>query len=130
MKLFTMCLLLLVSQGALAQVHGAAITWEKSSFDFGDIVKGQKVEHTFRFTNTGTEPLILTNVEVTCGCTTPKGWPRNPIEPGGRAELIIQFDSTHKLGRQNKVVVIVSNAAAGNSQISFSANVLEQKADH
>ncbi|MBS1951033.1 MAG: hypothetical protein OJF59_002932 [Cytophagales bacterium] len=106
---------------------GAAITWEKSYFDFGDVVKGKKVEHIFKFTNTGTEPLIITNVEVTCGCTTPKGWPRDPIFPGSKAELIIQFDSTNKIGRQNKVVVVVSNAAAGNSQVTFSANVLEDK---
>jgi len=108
-------------------VSGSAITWEKNTYDFGDVVQGEKVEHVYKFTNSGNEPLIITNVAVTCGCTTPKGWPRDPINPGGKGEIDIQFDSTHKVGRQNKVVTIVSNAIDGNSQITFSANVLEKK---
>lgn len=106
---------------------GAIITWEVTSFEFGDIYKGDKVQHTFKFTNTGSSPLIITNVEVTCGCTIPKGWPRDPIMPGSRGELQVQFDSTGKFGRQNKVVTVVSNSRYGNSQITFSANVLDKK---
>src|SRR6476620_443415 len=75
---------------------GAAITWEYNTFDFGEIIAGEKVEHTFKFSNTGTEPLVITNVQVTCGCTTPKGWPRDPITPGKKAELIVQFNSAGK----------------------------------
>ena len=90
--------------------------------------QGDKVEEVFKFTNTGNEPLIITNVQVTCGCTTPKGWPRDPIAPGGKGELTIAFASAGKMGRQNKVVTIVSNAAnADGAQISFTANVLEKK---
>lgn len=122
-----LCTLAVVSGAQVAQ-KGAAITWEKSMFDFGDIYQGEKVQHVFRFENTGNEPLIITNVEVTCGCTTPRGWPRDPIMPGARAELEVQFNSAGKFGRQNKVVTVVSNAAAGNSQITFSANILEKRA--
>jgi Protein of unknown function (DUF1573)/NPCBM-associated, NEW3 domain of alpha-galactosidase len=106
---------------------GAAITWEKNEHDFGEITEGEKVEYTFKFTNTGTEPLVITNVQVTCGCTTPKGWPRDPIASGKKAELIVQFNSTGKIGRQNKVVTIISNAVGGNSQVTFTATVLEKK---
>src|SRR5882757_9567112 len=105
---------------------GAEITWDKGAHDFGEITEGEKVEHTFKLTNTGPEPLVITNVQVTCGCTTPKGWPRDPIGPGKKAEIIIQFNSTGKIGRQNKVVTVVSNAA-GNNQITFTATVLEKK---
>ncbi len=119
--------LLFCSSFSNAQTTGPAITWDKNTHDFGDIIQGEKVEHTFKFTNTGTEPLVITNVEVTCGCTTPKGWPRDPINPGGRGEITVQFDSTHKIGRQNKVSTIISNASAGNSQVTFSVNVLEKK---
>lgn len=109
---------------------GAAITWENNIHDFGDIIEGDKVEYTYKFTNTGTEALVITNVQVTCGCTTPKGWPRDPIAPGKKAEIIVQFNSTGKIGRQNKVVTVVSNAIGGNSQITFSATVLEKKIQH
>jgi len=111
-----------------AKLNGPVITFEKKVHDFGDISQGDKVEETFRFTNTGNEPLIITNVQVTCGCTVPKGWPRDPIAPGQKGELTIAFNSAGKMGRQNKVVTIVSNAVnADGSQISFTANVLEKK---
>ena len=112
-----------------APKNGPVITFEKKTHDFGDIVQGDKVEETFKFANTGTEPLILTNVQVTCGCTTPKGWPRDPILPGGKGELTVAFNSAGKMGKQNKVVTVVSNAVnSDGAQISFTTNVLEKKA--
>jgi hypothetical protein len=110
-----------------AQIQGPVISWDKNAYDFGDIYQGEKVERVFKFTNSGTEPLVITNVEVTCGCTTPKGWPRNPVNPGDRGEITVQFDSSHKIGRQNKVSTVVSNAVSGISQITISVNVLEKK---
>jgi hypothetical protein len=106
---------------------GAVISWEKSTHDFGDIFQGDKVEHTFRFTNTGNQNLVITNVEVTCGCTTPKGWPRDPIAPGGSGELTVAFNSAGKIGRQNKVITITSNSVGTLNQVMFSATVLEKK---
>jgi hypothetical protein len=106
---------------------GAVITWERPTHDFGDVVQGEKVEHTFKFTNTGTEPLVITNVQVTCGCTTPKGWERDPIAPGASSEITLGFNSSGKYGRQKKVVTIVSNAVnTEGAQIIFFANVLEK----
>jgi hypothetical protein len=110
------------------KVDGPLITWEKKTHDFGDIYQGDKVEHTFYFTNTGNEPLLITNVQVTCGCTTPKGWPRDPIAPGGKGELTISFNSAGKNGKQNKHVTVTSNASnADGGQISFTTNVLDKK---
>lgn len=107
---------------------GPVLTWEKKTHDFGDIYQGDKVEHTFYFTNTGNEPLLITNVQVSCGCTTPKGWPRDPIPPGGRGELTISFNSAGKSGKQNKPVTIVSNASnKDGATISFTTNVLDKK---
>ncbi len=111
----------------IAEMKGPAITWEKNTHEFGDIIQGDKVHHIYKFVNTGSEPLIITNVEVTCGCTIPKGWPRDPIMPGDKGVLEVLFNSSGKFGRQNKVVTVVSNAALGNSQLMFSANILEKK---
>src|ERR671912_598771 len=90
-----------------ASSKGAVITFDKKTHDFGDMNQGDKVEETFKFTNTGNEPLIITNVQVTCGCTTPKGWPRDPIMPGQKGEITIGFNSAGKNGKQTKVVTIV-----------------------
>jgi hypothetical protein len=107
---------------------GPYLTWEKANYDFGDISQGEKVEHTFRFSNIGNEPLMITNVTTQCGCTAPKGWPRDPIAPGDRGEITIIFDSSGKFGRVNKVATIMSNAANKEGvQILLSGNVIEKK---
>jgi len=130
-KYLLLVVVLGLAVGAFAQsakVNGPVIAFEKKTHDFGQIVQGDKVEQVFKFTNTGTEPLIITNVQVTCGCTTPKGWPRDPIQPGGKGEITIAFNSAGKIGRQDKVVTIVSNAAnADDAKISFTTQVVEKK---
>lgn len=128
MKNLFIVMIYLVAFGATAQTAGPIIAWDKSTHDFGDVTQGDKVEHVFKFKNAGTEPLIITNVQVTCGCTTPKGWARDPIFPGQSSELTIAFNSAGKYGKQEKVVSIVSNALNTDGiQILFSANVVEKK---
>lgn len=117
----------LAQEANKASNKGAVITFDKKTHDFGDMHQGDKVEETFKFTNTGSEPLIITNVQVTCGCTTPKGWPRDPIMPGQKGEITIGFNSAGKSGKQNKVVTIVSNAInTDGNQISFTANITDK----
>jgi uncharacterized repeat protein (TIGR01451 family) len=106
---------------------GAVISWERSTHDFGDIIQGDKVEYTFKFENTGNQDLVITNIEVTCGCTIPKGWPRDPIPPGEKGELTVAFNSAGKIGKQNKVVTVTSNSSGSVNQVMFSATVLEKK---
>lgn len=125
---FSSLILFLIPVALQAQeTLGASIIWEKSTFDFGDIHQGDKVHHTFKFINSGKEPLMISNVEVTCGCTLPKSWPRNPVMPGDKGELEIQFNSTGKIGLQHKVVTVISNSVSGNSQVTFTANVVGKK---
>lgn len=109
-----------------ASQNGPVITWDKSTHDFGNMVQGEVVEHTFKFTNTGNEPLVITNVQVSCGCTTPKGWPRDPVMPGGSGELTVAFNSAGKMGAQTKPVIIVSNAI-NDAKIVFTTVVTEKK---
>lgn len=130
-RLIVLIVLLAVNFYSSAQssksTSGPVITWEKSTHDFGDVFQGDKVEHTFLFTNTGNKDLVITNVEVTCGCTTPKGWPRDPIAPSGSGELTVSFNSAGKIGKQNKVVTVTSNSVGTLNQVMFTATVLEKK---
>lgn len=128
-RLFFLWGCLLLVSGALAQSApaGAYISWETDNHDFGDITEGDKIEHVYKFTNSGTQPLIITNIEVTCGCTTPKGWPRDPIHPGGKGEFTVAFNSAGKAGRLTKVVRVISNATNANNQVTFTATVQEKK---
>ncbi len=108
-------------------VSGPVITFEETAHEFGDIQQGDVVEHIFAFENTGTEPLIITNVQTTCGCTAPS-WPRDPIAPGQVNEIKVRFNSAGKMGRQNKVITIISNATTSSSQIKIVTNVLPKEA--
>ncbi|MBX2945713.1 MAG: DUF1573 domain-containing protein [Cyclobacteriaceae bacterium] len=130
-KFFVFLLMVALASGTYAQdkqattskTNGPVLTFEKNTHDFGDIFQGDQVEHVFKFTNTGNEPLIISNIQVTCGCTAPS-WPKNPIPPGGKGEIKIGFNSTGKMGRQNKTVTVVSNAVNDDNLISFVTNIL------
>lgn len=108
------------------KVDGPQITFLESTHDFGDIEQGTKVNHVFEFENSGTEPLILSNVLTTCGCTA-TSWPREPIAPGEGGEIAVTFNSAGKMGKQNKVVTIVSNAVNSQERVKIVTNVLPKK---
>jgi hypothetical protein len=88
-------------QTPAANVDGPVLTLEASSHDFGDITQGDVVERVFKFKNTGNQPLIITNIQTSCGCTTPV-WPRDPIMPGGSGEIKVGFNSAGKMNKQTK----------------------------
>lgn len=90
--------------------------------DFGEITQGTKVEHTFKFTNTGTEVLRISNVAATCGCTVPK-WPKEPVAPGKTGEIKVSFNSAGKMGKQRSVVRIYSNASEPIEKVTLISNV-------
>lgn len=102
---------------------GPRMAFVEKGFDFGDIKQGDQVEHVFVFENTGTEPLIITNVSSTCGCTIPK-YPRQPIPPGEKGEILVKFNSTGKMGKTTKIVKIISNAVEPINQITIQTNIL------
>ncbi|WP_291779690.1 DUF1573 domain-containing protein [Cecembia sp.] len=124
-KLFMLSVMALLALTVQAQTEkkGAVMEFKEKSIDFGDITQGDKVEHTFVFNNTGDTPLVISNVAVTCGCTAPN-WPKQPIAPGASGELKVVFNSAGKMGKQNSVVRIYSNASEPIEKVSLISNVL------
>lgn len=112
-------------QTPVIKTDGPVLTLEKNTHDFGDIYQGDIVEYTFKFTNTGNQPLLITNIQTSCGCTTPQ-WPRDPIMPGGKGELKVGFNSAGKMNKQTKVLPIISNAV-NDASVTFTTNVLDKK---
>jgi hypothetical protein len=108
-------------------VAGPAITFEEVKYDFGSVVQGGTVDHTFKFKNTGTQPLVISNIGVSCGCTTPE-WTKDPVLPGKTGTIAAHFNSTGKMGMQNKVLTIESNAASGSTTVSLVGEVKEASA--
>jgi len=82
----------------------ANLVFAENEFDFGTLEEGEKVEHVFKFENTSTNPLTISNARGSCGCTVPE-WPREPIAPGESGEIKVKFDSKGKKGSQSKTVI-------------------------
>lgn len=101
----------------------AQMQFETSAFDFKVLHQGEKMTRSFEFKNTGNLPLIVQNVLTTCGCTVPE-WPTEPVAPGATGQIKVIFDSTAKIGRQNKVITIRSNAKSGDVHLRISGMVL------
>jgi len=100
-----------------------AIKFEEELFELGAITQGEKVEHTFMFTNTGEADLIVTSAKGSCGCTVPE-WPKKPIKPGEKGEINVVFNSEGKKGRQHKKVTIVANTQPSTNVIAISGEII------
>jgi Protein of unknown function (DUF1573) len=99
------------------------ISFEEVTFDFGKIKQGDVVKHKFKFTNTGTNPLILENVKPSCGCTALE-WPKEPIAPGKSGEIEAQFSSAGKSGPQMKNITLTLNSAERLERLTFTGEVI------
>ncbi len=89
---------------------GPRMTFKEVVYDFGEIQKGDIVKHTFEFTNTGEDTLLITDARASCGCTTSKWSKDTPILPGESSEMEVQFNSTYKsAGPHEKDVRIAAN---------------------
>lgn len=80
-----------------------------SVIDFGTATEGEKVVRNFRFKNSGSKPLVITNATASCGCTVPKK-PEKPILPGDTAFIKVVFNSQGKGGQNEKHITVSSNA--------------------
>lgn len=99
------------------QVSKAQIKFNKETHDYGTIKNGADGSCVFEFTNTGTEPLMITNAKGSCGCTVPE-WPKEPIAPGTKASIKVNYD-TKRTGSINKSVTITSNASNEPTKIVY-----------
>jgi hypothetical protein len=87
---------------------GAIISFEKTVHDFGTITEGEKAEYSFKFVNTGTKQLLISNASASCGCTVPS-FTRDPIEPGSTGYIKVVFDSKYRTDMFEKTVMVLAN---------------------
>lgn len=108
--------------------NAADFKFEKEVHDFGNIKEGTQAEYTFKFTNTGKEPLVITNVQASCGCTTPK-WTKEPVKPGESGQVTAIYNSKGRPGNFNKAVTITSNAKTAQKVLFIKGNVEAEASD-
>ncbi len=82
----------------------------KDAHDFGTIEEGTQASFTFDVQNTGNQPLIISNVQPSCGCTTPE-WTKTPIAPGATGKIMATYNSQGRPGAFNKAITVTSNAS-------------------
>jgi hypothetical protein len=97
------------------------IVFESEVVDYGTIQQGADGNRVFVFKNTGKEPLILTNVKASCGCTTPN-YTRTPIAPGEKGEIAVHYD-TNRMGQFHKTITVQSNAKSSTKVITIKGKV-------
>lgn len=107
-----------------ANPNAAKIIFKEESYNFTEVPEGPQVTHEFKFTNTGKEPLILTNVRASCGCTTPS-WPKEPILPGKDGAILVTYNTQGRPGAFNKSITITSNADTPDKIIYIKGEVVK-----
>ncbi len=132
MKNFLLITVLLINAAVLAQV-GPKIEFKAkdNTIDYGTVNKeddnGIRV---FEFTNTGDAPLIITNVQSTCGCTVPSK-PTEPILPGKTGQIEVKYNM--HTGPIRKTITVESNAVNvddGRVAIKIKGEVVEKPVEN
>jgi Protein of unknown function (DUF1573) len=100
--LFASCVALVAASNT-----SAIFNWNETVFDFGSIKQGAPVDHEFEFTNLGSEPLIISNVQVSCGCTV-ADFTKDPIAPGAKGYVKASYNAA-KAGAFTKTVTVQAN---------------------
>ena len=78
-----------------------------NTIDYGKVTEGEDGLRAFEFTNTGDAPLVITNVQSTCGCTVPS-FPKEPIMPGKSSKIEVKYNM--RPGVIRKTITVESNA--------------------
>jgi hypothetical protein len=100
----------------------AEMTFETDVHDFGTIEHEGNGTYEFKFKNTGTEPLIISDAKGSCGCTVPT-YPKNiPIKPGESQVIKVTYD-TKRQGSFTKTVTINSNAKTPQKVLTIKGTV-------
>lgn len=111
---------------AAATENLTTVQWLDSVQNFGKVVDGEKVIITFHFKNTGTNPLIISNVQASCGCTVPSK-PEEPIAPGAEGKITAEFNSEGRVGKATKNLTVQANIKEGIANLLFEGDVLPKK---
>ena len=104
----------------------AKIKFEDTVYDFGTAKKGDQIKHIYKFQNIGKSPLLISDIRTTCGCTVPT-WNKTPIEPNGKNELTINFNTEGKYDKQIKYITVVANTIPSETILTLTGMVTRKQ---
>lgn len=114
-----------VAAPAPANPNAAKLIFKEETHNFGELSEGPQATYEFKFTNTGKEPLILSKVQASCGCTTPS-WPKEPILPGKDGVIVVTYNTQGRPGPFTKSITINSNADTPTKTIFIKGEVVKE----
>jgi hypothetical protein len=100
------------------------IAFDSLDYNFGKVAIGEKVAHSYYFKNTGNAPLIIGQVTPSCGCTTLKDWPKDPIAPGQDGNITVEFNSSGFPGTIEKSILVSTNAVPNMYYLKLKGEVM------
>ncbi|HEY4325926.1 MAG TPA: DUF1573 domain-containing protein [Mucilaginibacter sp.] len=104
----------------------AEFKFNEEKHDFGKIPQGTPVTTVFEFTNVGTEPLILTEVRPTCGCTI-ADYTKTPVKSGDKGLIKITYNAA-VAAPFNKTIIVTSNAKTPTKNLNIVGEVVAKPA--
>ncbi|HLF33765.1 MAG TPA: DUF1573 domain-containing protein [Cyclobacteriaceae bacterium] len=122
-RLSVLLIILLIFGNLRAQDQVAILTFESTTHDFGTVEEANgPVSHTFKFTNTGSSPLVIQGVQASCGCTTPD-WTRDPVMPGKTGIIKAEYNPRNRPGMFNKSLTVTANTNPATTRLFIKGNV-------
>lgn len=112
--------------GVIAFASAQTISFDKTTFDYGNVKAGSDGHRFFTVKNTGDKPLIISEVKPSCGCTTPE-WSKDPILPGKSAQIKVGYNTGIK-GSFNKLIEVYSNDPQNNRSVLYIKGTVEDLA--
>ena len=125
--LFFIALASIYAQEIKQNTDAPEIKFKSTTHDYGTIIQGADGNCEFNFTNTGKEPLVLSNVAASCGCTIPT-WSREPIMPGKEGLIKVHYD-TNRIGAVNKQITVMSNAKTDRLVLTITGTINQKPAE-
>ena len=105
------------------QAVNPSIEFTELNHDFGNIIEGEVASFQFVFTNKGDNPIKLTNVRASCGCTTPL-WTKEEVAPGESGVITAQYNSKGRVGTFHKSITV--NSTGGNVSLTIKGVVISE----
>ncbi len=93
---------------AVSSAQGA-LKFNKEVHDFGKLSEGPLATYNFEVSNTGTAPVVISNAQASCGCTTPE-FSKDAIMPGGKSVIKVGYNTSGRPGAFTKTITVMSNA--------------------
>jgi hypothetical protein len=111
-----------VASTSVVTAKVAAFNWNVTTFDFGKIALNKPVTHEFKFTNSGSDALVIASVQASCGCTVAE-YSKEPIAPGGQGFVKATYNAAHA-GVFNKTITVNANTGGNAVVLNISGEVM------